>query len=200
MKAFLASVFWHTPSLFALSLITYTFPPSSLDIQKVSGDKFVIHFLNTGVGAREAITLGCRPSLLLQHPLCPTWEEGSATSTAVANSIPLTSHFSLLPYPAPAACVPGPAVRRMMCGHQYLQCKLTAIAQRQSHKFMLQALQPGTATRGGHRAAGVITAWPGICGSNKTKSCQTLGRWEQNTLSLVIFHSFPTGDDKHGVC
>lgn len=69
MKAFLATVFWLTPSVFALSLITYTFPLSPLDIQKVSGDKFVIHF-QTGVGAREAIMLGHRPPLLLQHPLC----------------------------------------------------------------------------------------------------------------------------------
>lgn len=72
MKAFLASVFWLTPSVFALSSIAYTFPLSPLDIHKVSGDKFVIHFLNTGVGARETIMLGCRPSLLLQHPLCPS--------------------------------------------------------------------------------------------------------------------------------
>lgn len=72
MKAFLASVFWLTPSGFALSLITCTFPLSPLDIQKISGDKFVIHFLNTEAGAREAIMLGLRPSLLLQHPLCPS--------------------------------------------------------------------------------------------------------------------------------
>lgn len=76
IKAFLASVFWLIPSVFAPSLITDTFPLSPLDIQKVSGDKFVINFLNTGVGAREAILLVCRPSLPLQHPFCPSWEEG----------------------------------------------------------------------------------------------------------------------------
>ena len=72
MKAFLASVFWLTPGAFALSLITCTFPLSPFDTQEVNGDKFVIHFLNTGVGAREGIVLGRRGSLLLQHQLCPS--------------------------------------------------------------------------------------------------------------------------------
>lgn len=183
-----------------------------LDSQKVSGNKFVINFPNTGVGAREASMLGCRPSLLLQHPLCPSWEEGpgctwSAAPTAVANSIPLTpiSHFCLFQHlMLGPACVPDPAVRRMD-----VWTPVRHIPAVQAHSncpkaskwiFMLQALQPGTATRGRHRAAGVITSWPGICGSHKNKSCPTLGRWEQNTLSLIIFHSFPTGDDKHGVC
>lgn len=106
-------------SIFGICFLAYTkclcpfldhihFPLYPFDIQKVSGDKFVIHFLDTAVGARGAIVLGQRPSLLLQHLLCPSWEEGpgqtwSATATAVTNSIPLTSHFSLLPFPAPAA-------------------------------------------------------------------------------------------------
>lgn len=70
MKAFLASVFWLAPVVFALSLITHIFALSPFDTQEVSGDKFAIHFLNTGVGAGEGIMLGCGGSLLLQHQLC----------------------------------------------------------------------------------------------------------------------------------
>lgn len=72
MKAFLASVFWLTPGIFTLSLITSNFPLSPFDTQEVNGDKFVINFLNVGVGAEGGIMLGHGGSLLLQQQLLPS--------------------------------------------------------------------------------------------------------------------------------
>lgn len=74
-KAFLASVFWLTPGFFTLSLITCTFPLSPFDIQKVSGDKFVKHFLNKEVGTGGGVVLGHTGTLLLQYHLCQASKE-----------------------------------------------------------------------------------------------------------------------------